>query len=63
LLPQLGAQIGTESVAEHIVGEVEQRDVLGRPLRDDLARELDPDRAGTDEEDSVRMRQLVVRAR
>jgi hypothetical protein len=61
LLPQFGAQIGTEPVAEHIVGEVEQRDVLARPLRDDLARELDPDRTCADEEDTVRMHQLVVR--
>ena len=39
---QLGAQVGTEPVAEYIVAEIEERDVLVGPLRDDLARELDP---------------------
>ena len=61
LRAKFGAQVGTESVAEHIVGEVKDGDVFVRPLRGDLARELDPDRTRADEEDTVRVRQLVVR--
>ena len=45
---EFGAEVGTKSVAEHIVSEVEERDVLVGPLRDDLARELDADRTGAD---------------
>ena len=60
LLAEFGAEIGTESVAEYIVGEVEERDVLVRPLRDDLACELDPDGARPDEQDPGRTSQLVV---
>ena len=42
-----------ELVAEHVVGDVEQDDVLVGPRRLDLARELDADRTGADQQHAL----------
>ena len=57
---KFGAQVGTESLAENVSGEVEKGDVFVRPLRIDLARELDADWTRADKQDTVRVDQLVV---
>jgi hypothetical protein len=60
LLAQFGAQVGTEPVAEYVVGEVEERDVLVGPPCGDLAGELDSDGPGANEQNPVRTYQFVV---
>ena len=54
LLAQFGAEVGTEPVAEYVVGEVEERDVLVGPPCGDLAGELDPDGPRANEQNPVR---------